>query len=38
MHERRDIWELSEADSWDPTIEWYARGVAAMQDKELAAR
>jgi tyrosinase len=36
VHERRDIWELSEADPWDPTIEWYARGVAAMQEKELS--
>jgi tyrosinase len=33
VHERHDIWELSEADPWDPTIEWYARAVAALQEK-----
>ena len=29
--ERRDVWVLSESRPWDPTIEWYARAVGAMQ-------
>jgi tyrosinase len=34
MFERRDIWELSEEDPWHPIIEWYARAVGAMQDRD----
>lgn len=34
VFERRDVWVLSEQDPWHPTIEWYARGVAAMQSRD----
>jgi tyrosinase len=34
MFERRDVWELSEEDPWHPTIEWYARAITAMQDRD----
>jgi tyrosinase len=36
VHERRDVWELSSANPWDPAIEWYARAVAAMQERNLS--
>ena len=34
--ERRDVWVLSAQDPWHPTIEWYARGVKAMQSRDSA--
>ena len=33
MFERRDVWELSEEDTWHPIIEWYARAIVAMREK-----
>ncbi len=33
MPERRDVWELSEENTWHPTIEWYARAIVAMQER-----
>ena len=34
MSERRDVWELgSEEDPWHPILEWYARAIAAMQER-----
>ena len=33
MFERCDVWELSEDNPWHPIIEWYARAVKAMQDR-----
>jgi tyrosinase len=32
VHTREDLWGLSD---WDPTLLWYARGVAAMQKKPI---
>lgn len=34
MFERRDVWGLSEEDPWHPIIEWYARAITAMQDRD----
>lgn len=34
VHERRDVWVLSDENPWHPTIEWYARAVAAMQARD----
>jgi len=34
--ERRDVWALSAQNPWHPTIEWYARGVKAMQARDSA--
>ena len=33
MPKRRDVWELSEENTWHPTIEWYARAIVAMQER-----
>jgi tyrosinase len=34
VFERCDVWELgSEEDPWHPIIEWYARAVTAMQER-----
>jgi len=34
VFERRDVWELgTEEDPWHPIIEWYARAVTAMQER-----
>jgi hypothetical protein len=34
MFERRDVWELSEENSWHSIIDWYARAVTAMQSRD----
>lgn len=34
MFERSDIWELSKQDPWHPIIEWYARAITALQDRD----
>ena len=34
VHERRDVWVLSDENPWHPTIEWYARAVAAMEARD----
>ncbi len=31
---REDVWTLSAANPWHPTILWYARGVAALQARD----
>jgi tyrosinase len=33
MRTRRDVWTLQQP--WDPVIEWYARGIAAMQARPI---
>lgn len=35
MFERRDVWELgSDSEPWqDPSLEWYARAIVAMQER-----
>src|SRR5687767_14936680 len=29
--ERRDVWGLTRESEWHPLIEWYGRGIAALQ-------
>ena len=36
MFERQDVWKLSTQDPWHPTLEWYARAVAAMRERDTA--
>jgi tyrosinase len=31
VHVREDVWTLSAADPWHPTLLWYARGVRSLQ-------
>ena len=31
MRIRQDVWKLSDADPWHPTLLWYARAVGEMQ-------
>lgn len=31
LNVRRDVWALTREDPWHPTIQWYARGVRALQ-------
>lgn len=34
MFERQDVWVLSEANPWHPTLEWYARAIPVLQGRD----